>query len=196
MPANARREECEMNHLGSRTLETERLVIRAFVPEDAGAMYRNWASDPEVTKFLTWPTHESEEVSAQVVASWVEQSSNPAYYQWAIVWKETMEAIGSISVVHFNEAVSQATVGYCIGKAWWHQGVMTECFSAVIRFLFEEVGVNRIEAFHDVNNPHSGMVMEKCGLRWEGTRRQGDRNNQGICDTKIYAILKKDYEET
>lgn len=183
-----------MKHLGSKTFVTNRLIIRAFVPQDAGPMYRNWASDPEVTKYLTWPTHESEEVSAQVVSSWVEQNSNPAYYQWAIVWKETMEAIGSISVVAMDETIGQATIGYCIGKAWWHQGVMTECFSAVIAFLFEEVGVNRIEAAHDVDNPRSGMVMEKCGLVCEGTRRQGGRNNQGIVDMKTYAVLRQDYK--
>lgn len=183
-----------MNHLGSKTLETKRLILRAFVPEDKSAMYRNWASDPEVTKYLTWPTHESEEVTGQVVASWVERNAVPDNYHWAIVWKETMEAIGSISVVAMQEAARKAAIGYCIGKNWWHQGVMTEAFSEVIRFLFEEVGVNRIEAEHDVNNPHSGMVMKKCGLTCEGTLRQFGRNNQGICDICIYGILKSDYE--
>lgn len=185
-----------MKHLGSRTLETDRLLIRAFVPEDAALMFRNWASDPEVTKFLTWPTHQSEEVSVQVVASWVEKNSDPTNYQWAIVWKETMEPIGSISVVHWNEDICEAEVGYCIGKAWWHRGVMTECFSEVIRYLFREVGVNRIKARHDVNNPYSGMVMKKCGLRHEGIHRQADRNNQGICDMSVYGILREDYDET
>lgn len=183
-----------MKHLGTRKLETDRLILRAFVPEDATAMFRNWAGDPEVTKFLTWPTHESEAVSAQVVGSWVERSSNPEIYQWAIVWKETMEAIGSISVVNSKECIQQVEIGYCIGRPWWHQGVMTECFSAVIRFLFEEVGVNRIIAGHDVNNPHSGMVMKKCGLRYEGTHRQAGKNNQGICDVNVYAILREDYD--
>lgn len=182
-----------MKHLGSRTLETDRLVIRAFVPEDAAPMFRNWASDAEVTKFLTWPTHSSEEVSAAVVSSWVEKNGDPANYQWAIVWKETMEPIGSISVVHWNEDICEAEVGYCIGKAWWHRGVMTECFSEIIRFLFLEVGVNRITARHDVNNPNSGRVMKNCGLRHEGIQRQAGRNNQGICDISVYAILRGDY---
>lgn len=192
LPQQAERRS--MKHLGSRTLETERLVMRAFVPEDTGAMFRNWASDPEVTKFLTWPTHQSEEVTAQVVASWVEQNDNPTFYQWAIVWKETMEPVGSISVVHWKEYISEAEVGYCIGRPWWHRGVMTECFSEVIRFLFLEVGANRITAQHDVNNPHSGMVMKKCGLLHEGIQRQTGINNQGICDMSVYGILRRDFE--
>ena len=52
--------------------------------------------------------------------------------------------------------------------------------------------MNRIEARHDPNNPHSGAVMRKCGMRYEGTSRQADRNNQGICDCARYAILRSD----
>lgn len=182
-----------MKHSGSKTLETDRLILRAFVPEDAGAMFRNWAGDPEVTKYLTWPTHTSEAVSSQVISTWAEESRDPKNYQWAIVWKETMEPIGSISAVNVDERIGQITVGYCIGKPWWHRGVVTECFSAVIRHFFEEVGANRITANHDVNNPHSGMVMKKCGLRHEGTLRQAGWNNQGVCDICIYGILREEY---
>ena len=60
---------------------------------------------------------------------------------------------------------------------------------------FEEVGVNRIDSRHDPRNPHSGQVMAKCGMVYEGTHRQSDRNNQGICDAAWYAILKEDYEK-
>ena len=55
-----------LNHKGTKTIETERLILRQFTMADAPAMYRNWASDPEVTEFLTWPTHASEAVSAMV----------------------------------------------------------------------------------------------------------------------------------
>jgi len=61
-------------------------------------------------------------------------------------------------------------------------------------YLFEEVGANRICAVHDPNNPHSGGVMRKCGMTYEGTTRRSGWNNQGICDESIYAILKEEYE--
>ena len=57
-----------MNHLGTKILKTDRLLLRPFQLTDAEAMYRNWASDPDVTRFLTWPTHTSPEVSAKVLA--------------------------------------------------------------------------------------------------------------------------------
>ena len=182
-----------MKHLGTKTLETERLILRKFLQEDAQAMYDNWASDPEVTKYLTWPTHSSVEISAMVAKDWVENSVKADYYQWAIVPKDFGQPIGSISVVDIHEKAEAVEVGYCIGKAWWGKGIVTEAFGSVIRFLFEEVGVQRVGARHDTNNPASGKVMSKCGLRYEGTLRKSDWNNQGICDAAYYGILKEEY---
>ena len=184
-----------MKHCGTQRLETERLILRRFVSEDAGAMYKNWASDDEVTKYLTWPTHPNVDVSKFVTEDWVNSYSNEKFYQWAIVLKENSnEPIGSISAVHMNEDISMVHIGYCIGKAWWHQGITSEAMKAVIDFFFEEVGVNRIEARHDPRNPNSGKVMEKCGLKYEGTLRCSDRNNQGICDACYYALLKSEWK--
>ena len=80
-------------------------------------MYKNWASDSEVTKFLTWPTHSSEKVSQAVLDDWISQYSDKRFYQWAIVPKnDGDEPIGSISVVEMKENVSAVQIGYCIGK--------------------------------------------------------------------------------
>ena len=108
-----------MNHQGTNTIETQRLILRRFTLEDASAMYRNWASDPEVTRFLTWPTHSSVEVSRQVLLDWTEQYQDDTFYQWAIVPKELGEPVGSIGVVHLNEQAQLAHIGYCICANWW-----------------------------------------------------------------------------
>ena len=181
-----------MKHSGTQRLETERLVLRRFVNEDAVAMYKNWAADEEVTKYLTWPPHPNQEVSQKVVEDWVKTYDSQSYYQWAIVLKEKGEPIGSIAVVHMNEDVSMAQVGYCIGKTWWHNGITSEALKAVMNFLFDIVDVNRIESRHDPRNPNSGKVMKKCGMKYEGTLRSSDRNNQGICDGCYSALLKSE----
>ena len=62
--------------LGTKRLETARLILRRFTLEDAQKMYENWAGDPEVTKFLTWPTHESAETSRQILKEWVAAYDN------------------------------------------------------------------------------------------------------------------------
>ena len=184
-----------MKHLGTKRMETARLVLRPFVKEDAPAMYRNWASDPEVTKFLSWPTYKTVDTAHEILNIWVPQYRDDTFYQWAIELKEIGEVIGSISVVNFDERVDMAEIGFCIGRSWWGQGMMTEAFQAVIDFLFGEVGVQRIEAGHDPNNPASGAVQRKCGLKYEGTLRRSTRSNQGITDKTVMAILKEEWEK-
>ena len=184
-----------MNHKGTKRIETKRLILRPFRMEDADPMYRNWASDPEVTRYLTWNTHTSVEISKQILADWIESYSDPANYQWAIELKEINEPIGSIAAVEMNENTEAATIGYGIGRKLWGQGIMAEALHAVISFFFEEVGVRCVNACHDPRNPNSGKVMQKCGMKKEGTRRQAGFNNQGICDEVWYSVLLQEYLE-
>ena len=183
-----------LKHKGTKTLETSRLILRRACAEDAEPMFRNWANDPEVTKYLTWPPHENMDVTRSIVTSWVESYHKEDYYHWMIVLKETGELIGSLLASCVGR-VPSAHIGYCIGKNWWHRGIMTEALNAVIGYLFDEVGFSRIESMHDPNNPHSGAVMRKCGMTFEGTHRKSDRNNQGICDASYYAILAEEYRQ-
>lgn len=181
-----------ITHKGTQTIETPRLILRRFTMEDAAAMYSNWASDGEVTKYLTWPAHESVEVTKSVLASWTQEYCKDDYYQWAIVPKALGEPVGSMSVVEFNDRVGKAHIGYCIGRKWWHQGITSEALAAVIDFLFDRVGFGRIEARHDPRNPNSGAVMRKCGMKYEGTMRRADWSQSGLCDVAWYAILAGD----
>ncbi|SCN26298.1 hypothetical protein N3C_2769 [Clostridium sp. N3C] len=108
-----------MNHLGTKELETDRLILRRFKVSDGEAMFKNWASDPEVTKYLTWPTHTEVGISEYVVNDWVSHYEAPKFYQWAIVLKSNGdEPIGSISIVEMDERINKVQVGYCIGSKW------------------------------------------------------------------------------
>ena len=130
-----------------------------------------------------------------MLRDWIGRYKEPVFYQWAIVLKETDEPIGSISVVDIDEKLDIVHVGYCIGSKWWHQGITSEAFAVLIPYFFNEVGANRIEAQHDPNNPHSGDVMKKCGLKYEGTLRQADYSNKGIVDAAMYSILRSEWQE-
>jgi len=184
-----------MNHQGTVAIETERLMLRRFTMDDCEAAFRNWESDDKTTEFLTWKTMTTIEATRYVMQTWVDAYAKPDFYQWAIVPKAIGEPVGTISVVGMNEKTQSVSIGYCIGSKWWRQGYTSEAFAAIIPFLFDEVGVNRIEAQHDPNNPHSGKVMQKCGLQYEGTLRQADWNNKGVVDACMYAILRSDYEQ-
>ena len=183
-----------MKHIGTKKIETERLILRPFAPEDAEAMFRNWASDPEVTRYLTWPTHSDVGISQWVVNDWVSHYAEDNYYQWAIVPREMGEPVGSIAAVKVNDSAQWVEIGYCIGRNWWHRGYVSEALKALIAFFFEEVGAGRIQARHDPRNVHSGAVMRKCGMTCDGTLRRAGRNNQGICDEVVYSILREEYD--
>lgn len=182
-----------MQHRGTQKIETERLILRPFRVSDAEQMFYNWASDSEVTKYLTWSPHENAAFTKKLLEDWVSHYTDESYYQWCIELKESSQAIGSIGVVKILDYIEAASMGYCIGKAYWRKGIMTEALRAVIKFLFDEVEVNRIHAAHDTDNPASGLVMKKCGMKYEGTLIQAARNQQGICDVAIYGLIKRDY---
>ena len=164
-----------MNPIGTKTIHTKRLILRPFQVEDAREMFENWASDPEVTQYLTWLPHESVETTKESLA---------------IVFNN--EVVGSIDVVHLEDKLDAVEIGYALSRRCWGKGIMTESLIAVIDYLLEEAGCNRVAARHDVNNPASGKVMLKAGMTYEGTLRQIGKNNQGICDMTYYSIIKAD----
>ena len=182
-----------MNHQGTKTLQTERLLLRRFGIEDAEEFYRNVTSDSKVNKFLTWPVHKDVEETRELLTGWVERYENPERYCWAIVLKENEQLIGTIAAPTIKNRTETAEVTYCIGSAWWGLGIVTEALSEVIRYLFEEILVNRIEAGYDIKNPASGRVLEKVGMQKEGILRKAGRNNQGLFDLVFCAILRSDF---
>ena len=157
-------------------------------------MLTNWANDPEVARYLTWTAHASIGVTREFLAGTVASYDEPGSYHWGIELKDPCVLIGTIGVVRHDDGTDAMEAGYCIGRAWWGQGYVAEALRRVISYLFEDVGVNRIEARHNSLNPNSGAVMRKAGMRYEGTLREAMRTNQGaLADAVLYAILAKDY---
>ena len=74
-----------MNHCGTIKLETDRLILRRFNVDDAASVFKNWASDDEVTKYLTWSTHQSIDVSREYIDFCMKQYANLSFYQWGIL---------------------------------------------------------------------------------------------------------------
>mgnify|MGYP000760443162 CR=1 FL=1 len=179
-----------MNHIGTREIATERLTLRRFEIEDAENMFYNWANDPEVTKYLTWPAHESVDTTETILKEWISKYDEKDFYQWAIELNDLEQPIGTISAIKTDERVESVEIGYCIGKRFWNNGYMTEALTAIIRFFINEVGAGRIWARHDTENPNSGKVMVAAGMDYEGTLRHAGFNNQGICDEAVYAKVR------
>lgn len=182
-----------LHHVGTQILTTRRLTLRPFSPDDAQAMFDNWAGDPEVTKFLMWPTHPSVDTTRTILESWLPLYEKPDYYHWVLVLDGQL--IGTVGLFILNEKAGVGDLGYCLGRRWWRMGLMSEAVQAVIDFAFDTVGFNRIEAYHSLDNPGSGGVMRKCGMSCEGRMRQKYLSTRGVLeDCDLYAILKTDWE--
>lgn len=183
-----------LKHKGTITLETERLILRQFSVDDAEDMFRNWANDEEVTKYMPWLPHQNLEVTKELLAAWVNAYTSLENYNWAIVPKNYGKVVGSISVNDMSNTMERCEVGYCLSKSFWNQGIMTEALTAIIKYLFNEIGFNRIQATHNVANVASGKVMLKSGMRYEGKLSKYNKNNKGVfVDCSIYAINKEDF---
>lgn len=147
----------------ARELETRRLTLRAYRPEDLEAVF-SLLSDVEVNRFLPWhPLRDRDE--AERLLAW--ECEARALYHWAVCRKEDGVLIG---YVHAGRE-SPYDLGYGLCRRFWGQGVVPEACFAVIERLKAD-GVPFITATHDVNNPQSGRVMQKLGMRYCYTYRE------------------------
>ncbi len=184
-----------LNKLGTHTLETQRLILRRFRLDDAQDMYENYCSDAEVTKYLTWLPHANVEVTRTFLSGTVQGYENPLTFRWAIELKTTGSVIGSIDLVGLHERDESGVLGWVLSRKYWGLGIMPEALHAVEKFLFEYVGLHRLEATHHVDNAQSGRVMQKGGMTLEGHRREAFIDHQGRhVDLVVYSILAWEYQ--
>lgn len=149
-------------------ITTERLILRRPQPTDAAATYE-YASDPEVTRFMDWPTHtgprESADFFERCAAGW----DSGEEYAWVITVKPANRSIGTISVRLRGHT---ADFGYVLNRQFWRHGYATEAARAVVAWAEQLDSVHRIWATCDSENLASARVLEKVGLSREGTLRR------------------------
>ena len=172
-------------------IETERLVLRPVTLDDAEAMFE-YASNQENTRY-TFQTNQSLEETKNNIAQFY--LANPLG-RWGIELKSTGEFIGTIDLHKMDTVLKKAAIGYIINQKYWNQGLTTEANRAVIELAFEKIGMNKLDAFHDKDNPASGKVMEKSGMRFshEEPYARMDKNESGRIVTDVhYVLTKEDY---
>ena len=151
------------NDIVSNKLFTNRCVLRKPKKDDVEPMFLNWASDPEVTKYLTWNAHESIEVTKQIVDRWIIEENDPKTIRFVIALQDNDSPIGSIDVVRYVD--DNPEIGYCLSRKYWNKGIMTEVCKAVIKYLFD-IGFSKIFINAVEENIGSNRVIEKCGFKF------------------------------
>lgn len=176
------------------TLYTQRLVLRPARMSDAQDLYE-YSRDPEVARHVLWDAHTSIHQTRQYIRFLIRQYHSAAPSSFVIALRDTGKVIGTIGFMWLQSENRAAEVGYSLSRAYWNRGIMTEALRAVLEFGFTRLGLNRIEAQHECDNPASGHVMVKAGMRHEGTLRQRLYNKGRYVDVDLYAMLKSDFRE-
>lgn len=173
------------------TLTTERLLLRPFTLEDAPTV-RALASAREIAEMTTIPHPYEEGMAEEWICTHQGAYERGELVTWAITRREDGMVLGAISL-SINKANLFAELGYWVGKPYWGQGYCTEAAREALRYGFEVLNLNRIQARHMTKNPASGRVMQKIGMTYEGTLRQSVYRWEKFEDMVIYAILREEY---
>ena len=175
-------------------METSRLRLRKLSMRDASDVFE-YASDPDVAEHVTWEHHRNISDSMHFLRITTQQYSEGIPSSWGIVHKELGKLIGTIGYHMLSPQNSYGEVGYALSKDFWNKGYMSEAFKEVIKFGFEKMKFNRVEATCKLTNTASERVMQKCGLKFEGILKQRLFAKGEFHDLKLYSILKSDWEQ-
>ena len=173
------------------TLETERLILRRIVMSDAKDIFA-YSSDEEVARHVLWTAQKNISEAKYYCKYMQRRYKNDEPSSWGIIEKKTNRLVGTIGYMAYSEENSSVEIGYSLAHWLWNDGYMTEALARVIDYTFDAMDINRIEAQHEITNPASGRVMEKCGMRKEGELRQRLYNKGRFVDVALYAILQSD----
>ena len=176
------------------TVDCGEFYVRAIKIEDAADMFE-YASDDETTEKLSWPSHQTIEMTQKSISeNFLSRPERGMPNAYAIVFKENERMIGTCDFWNVDFKNSCGEIGYVINKEYWGRGITTRALKELIKFGFEHLELDRVQITHATDNPASQRVIEKCDFRFEGITRHSEKRKTGkFIDHKIYSILKDEY---
>ncbi|MEW5760632.1 MAG: GNAT family protein [Candidatus Thermoplasmatota archaeon] len=173
-------------------LETKRLILRKMTLDDAKDLFE-YASDPDVAKYVSWDYHKSIEDSINFIKSVIQKYEKKEVSEWGIIYKGDGKFIGTCGYVWWVPAHDRAEIAFALSKKYWNKGLITEAVEEVIKFGFEKMMLNKIMASCMIENIASRRVLEKVGMTFEGILREHIFARGSYHDLKVYSILRKEY---
>jgi [ribosomal protein S5]-alanine N-acetyltransferase len=176
------------------TLETKRLILRPFTLQDAPVVHELVSAREIADTTLAIPHPYEQGMAEAWIGSHQKGYDEGNSVHFAITVRESSQLVGSIGL-QIHPIHSYAEMGYWVGVPYWGNGYCTEAVGAVIKYGFEDKGLNRIYAVHFKRNPASGRVMQKNGMVYEGCLHQHVRKWDGYEDLMQYGILQTEWRE-
>lgn len=173
-------------------MESERLIFRTIKKKDLNDIFE-YSSDPRTSEYLLWEPHESVEFTKKFIDIILSKYKSGEYNDWAIVLKESKKMIGTCGLTRIDERNRTIEIGYVINPEYWGRGLATEAAKRVVKFAFEELGANRVEARFLYGNERSLNVMKKIGMKFEGYIRESLFVKGKYKSVGVSSILKREY---
>lgn len=174
-------------------LETDRLVLREIRPGDAEALLRIFGDD-EVTHYYDIATFTSLEQAQQLIQGMAERFKNKVRMRWGITLKGEDVVIGTCGYPTWHKSQYLAEIAYDLARAFWNKGITTEAVAAMLKFGFEKMALNRVEAMVMLKNTPSMKLLSKLGFQEEGILRERGFWKSEFHDLKLLALLSRDFE--
>lgn len=174
-------------------LSSERLLLRKLCAEDTAFIYKQF-SDPQVSEYLMDAPPLTDMDGAQAIVNFFTNPESRSNNRWVLLRKSDQKPIGTIGFHKWDRDHCHAEIGYDLIPDCWGQGYMTEATKEVVRFGFENMELNRIDAFVYVGNPRSLRVLEKMGFKQEGVLREYFHLNDTFYDHVFLGLLKRDWQ--
>ena len=175
-------------HKGTQKIKTERLVLRKFRRDDAEAIFENWISDPEVSKYMVWNHQTSIDETKKWLKKIIGKYKELDSYNWGIELEKTGDLIGSISANKAEKIDKCYEIGYAIGRKFWRNGYATESLKAVVEFLINEEGIRKFICRYAKDNQVSGSVIRKVGFEYIGRGQFTSIDGKRIFESEEYFL--------
>ena len=182
-----------LTHLGTRPIETSRLLLRPFEPADAPSVHANWASDPAVQSMYCEPACATLEETQDLLANYIAGYEKKDRYRWAIIEKASGECAGQIAYFLVDTKNHFGEIEYCIGQAFQRRGYCSEALRAVVAYGFERVRFHKVQVCHNGNNEASKGVIRKFGFTREGALRDYFYIDGAYIDRVYYSMLEHEW---
>ncbi len=174
-----------------RVIETDRLVLRTPVLQDAPAIFHSYASKPNIPKFMSWLPHTKIYQTDKYIAGCISAWESGSDYVYSIELRDkSSEPIGMIGMHPLKHTVG---FGYVVAEEHWNRGLTTEALSQLVQWSLTQDVIYRAQAFCDCENTASARVMEKAGMKFEGVLRRylvHPNISQEPRDSLMYAKIK------
>lgn len=182
-----------MQHIGTISFETSRLICRRFNSEDYEDMFRNWAANPNIQYEYGEPVYTDISQVKNLLAKYIEGYKNLDFYRWAIIEKMSSQNIGQIAFCKVYSDCNIAEIEYCIGEQFWGNGYAGEALAGLIDFTFRSTEFLKLEAYHRSENTKSGRVLEKSKMHITDTVERFIREHKLPIGEVCYCIERDKY---